>query len=108
MSVPSPCFCGHDCARCVTYLATLRKDEKLRRQSQHFYLETFGREIPLAKLSCCGGRSDNRFFLAHDCPFRSCAERRGLDRCTDCPDYPCPPLDDYTAKYVNRCNQLPE
>lgn len=24
---PNPCYCGHDCARCVTYLATVRDDE---------------------------------------------------------------------------------
>ena len=26
------CYCGHDCARCLTYLATINDDEDLRKQ----------------------------------------------------------------------------
>jgi hypothetical protein len=28
------CYCGHDCARCVTYRATVECDERLREQAQ--------------------------------------------------------------------------
>lgn len=31
------CYCGHDCSKCVTYIATQRNDDNLRRQSQRFY-----------------------------------------------------------------------
>lgn len=106
MPNPNPCYCGHDCARCVTYLATVRDDDDLRRQAQRFYRDTFGLDIPLADLHCLGGRSRARFSLCRDCPWTACCRRRGLDRCADCPEYPCPPLADYIVKYVNRCNQL--
>lgn len=31
------CYCGHDCSRCLTYLATINNDEDLRKQTQEFY-----------------------------------------------------------------------
>ena len=49
------CYCGHDCARCLTYLATIRNDEKLRKQSQRFYKTEFGIDIPLKDIYCLGG-----------------------------------------------------
>ena len=30
------CYCGHDCSRCVTYIATQTDDDSLREQSQSF------------------------------------------------------------------------
>ena len=33
---PPLCCCGHDCGRCITYLATVFDDEELRRRSQAF------------------------------------------------------------------------
>lgn len=32
-----PCYCGHDCSRCITYIATQNDDDTLREQSQRFY-----------------------------------------------------------------------
>lgn len=101
-----PCYCGHDCARCITYIATLRNDDNLRRQSQSFYKERFGLDIPLEKFNCEGGRSKNVFELCKECPFARCCKERSVDSCSKCPEYPCKELSDYQAKYVNKCNQI--
>lgn len=93
------CFCGHDCARCVTYLATVRDDPDMRLRAQNFYRETFSLDIPVQAVCCLGGRSDTVVELRWD---------RGLDACTACPEYPCTPLAEYIHKYVNRCNQKEE
>ena len=53
-----------------------------------------------------GGHSEDLFALCADCPFRSCARKKGLYFCAACPDYPCAPLAEYQAKYVNQCNQI--
>ena len=37
--------CGHDCGRCVTYLATVQDDDGLRRQAQQFYREAFRTDL---------------------------------------------------------------
>ena len=101
-----PSYCGHDCARCITYIATLRNDNNLRRQSQSFYKEQFGLDIPLEKINCEGGRSQNVFELCKSCPFVKCCKERSVDSCSKCPEYPCKEISDYQAKYVNKCNQI--
>ena len=57
------CYCGHDCARCLTYIATINNDEDLRKQSQNFYKTEFGIDIPLKDIQCLGGRSNDVFYL---------------------------------------------
>jgi hypothetical protein len=101
-----PCFCGHDCSRCVTYLATVSDDDELRKMSQQFYKDEFGYDIPLSEIRCMGGRSDDVFKLCHGCPWMKCCRERGIMSCADCSEYPCKPLADYQAKYVNKCNQI--
>ncbi len=100
------CFCGHDCSRCLTYLATVNNSDELRRQSQQFYKDTFGHDIPLAEIHCLGGRSDDIFYLCRDCPWRKCAKEKRLSACSDCSEYPCKPLAEYQARWVNKCNQM--
>ena len=100
------CFCGHDCARCNTYLATILDDTALRCQAGRFYGAVLGLNVSPDSLFCLGGRSGEVFAPCRSCPFAACCRRRGLARCADCPDYPCATLADYQAKYVNRCNQI--
>lgn len=104
--ISMPCYCGHDCARCNTYIATQRNDDKLRKQSQRFYKETFGLDIALEEFNCEGGRSDNRFGLCRDCPFVKCCKEHHAASCSECPEYPCKEILDYQIKYVNKSNQL--
>ena len=101
-----PCYCGHDCARCITYIATLRNDDNLRRQSQSFYKERFGLDIPLEKFNCEGGRSQNVFELCKECPFVKCCKERSVDSCSEYSEYPCKEISNYQVKYVNKCNQI--
>ena len=100
------CYCGHDCARCITYIATQQNDNNLRRQSQSFYKEKFGLDIPLEKFNCNGGRSDKVFEPCKECPFIKCCKQHDVDSCSKCPEYPCKEISDYQAKYVNKCNQI--
>lgn len=107
MNAPMPCFCGHDCARCLTYLATISDDEETRRKSQRFYMDEFGFNIPLEKLRCLGGRSGDLFYLCKGCPWMKCAKEKGLSACSEC-EHPCKPLSEYRDRYVNKYNQIPE
>ncbi len=100
------CYCGHDCSRCVTYLATIRNDFELCKQSQRFYRDEFGLEIPLSEIHCMGGWSDDIFYLCSGCPWMKCCKEKGLSVCSDCDEYPCKPLAEYQEKYVNKYNQL--
>ena len=103
---PQFCFCGHDCSRCLTYLATVNNDDNLRRKSQQFYKDEFNLDIPLQKIHCLSGRSDDVFYLCKNCPWMKCAKEKGLSGCSECTEYPCKPLAEYQRKYVNKCNQI--
>lgn len=100
------CYCGHDCAKCVTYLATKNNDDALREQPRRFYQEEFGQDIPLEQFNCSGGRSDDVFALCQQCPFKRCCKEKNVESCCECPEYPCKTLSDYQAQYVNQCNQI--
>lgn len=102
------CYCGHDCTRCLTYLATVHNDEALRERSQHFYKNAFGMEIPLEQVHCFGGRSEDVFYLCRECPFIQCCKEHAVEQCADCSIFPCQKIKAYQEKYVNQCNQIDE
>ena len=104
LALPGRCFCGHDCARCTTFLATLRDDAELRAQARAFYRELLGRELSADEVRCLGGRSSRPFGLCADCPFAACCRARGLTACADCPEG-CDSYRAYRDKYVNKVNQ---
>jgi hypothetical protein len=106
MSLPGLCYCGHDCSRCLTYVATVNNDNALRAASAKFYNDEFNIDIPLEKLRCMGGRSDEIFEGCKDCPYMKCCGERGLYSCEECADYPCGELKWYQEKYVNKVNQI--
>lgn len=102
---PRPCYCGHDCARCTVYRATILDSDALRERARAFYYEAFDLEVPLSGVRCLGGRSEAPFFLCGGCPWARCCRERGIEACADCADYPCPRLAAYADTYVNRCLQ---
>ncbi len=104
--IKNTCYCGHDCSRCITYLATLKNDENLRKQSQKFYKNEFKIDISPEVIHCLGGRSDNVFYLCKECPWMKCCQKRGIESCSECNEYPCEALKQYRDKYVNKRNQL--
>ena len=102
------CYCGHECLKCVTYIATITNDDDLRIQSQTFYKERLGLDIPLEKIYCYGGRSKDIFELCKECPFKKCCIEHGIDACSKCLKYPCKEILDYEERYVNKSNQRKE
>ncbi len=102
------CYCGHNCSKCVTYNATKKDDDNLKAQAKEFYQSSFGLIVPLDKIRCCGGKSDDIFELCIDCPFVKCCRSKGIDFCKSCDEYPCKMIAEYENKYVNKCNQIKE
>jgi hypothetical protein len=45
--------------------------------------------VPKSELVCGGCKSERVYAGCRVCSFRDCAVERGLERCSDCPDYPC-------------------
>lgn len=91
-----PCFCGHDCGRCLVRL----KDSR----AAVFYREEMGIVLKPEDLCCDGGRRGNVMPLCQQCPMRICCREKGLSFCIDCEE-PCRTYLDYAKAYVNRMGQ---
>lgn len=100
------CYCGHDCSRCKTYIATINDDDIMRQEVIEFYKTTFQMDLKLNEINCLGGHSDTVMTACRECPWKSCAISKGIAHCTECDVYPCSPLAEYIEKYVNRYNQI--
>lgn len=105
---PGKCYCGHDCSRCITYIATINNDENLKAQVKEFYKNQFCYDIPIDEVHCLGGRSSEMFIFCRDCPFIKCCRERKISACVDCAVYPCKKIGEYEKKYVNKYHQIAE
>jgi hypothetical protein len=81
MQVNSDTYCGIYCGACsvAIYGVTGRADG--------FVACCTG--VPRSALTCDGCKSEKVYAGCRVCPFRSCAEERGVARCVECSDYPC-------------------
>lgn len=100
------CYCGHDCSRCRTYLATVRGDKEMQKEAHAYYENLTKLELPTEEIRCCGGRTEELLFLVDECPFRECCRMNDFDSCKDCDEYPCSMLKNYQDQYVNKSNQV--
>ena len=80
--------CGNDCAACPRYTAP--PHEKTEAQLHHTaeLWQKIGyrdRIVSNEEISCTGCRPENR------CRYRvvGCCTERGIQNCSECPDYPC-------------------
>lgn len=80
--------CGRDCFNCPLYLA--QSDEKLK----HYFAKKYG--MNPADVPCSGCREikgDCNLFKAlgfeGGCKIYSCVEKKGVEFCYECEDFPC-------------------
>jgi hypothetical protein len=74
-------YCGIYCGACsiAMYSETGRTDE---------FVACLG-GLPKEELSCGGCKSENVYAGCKACGLRRCAREKGVERCSDCADYPC-------------------
>ena len=79
-------YCGLDCESCEARLATVNKDEKLRRKVAELWSELNGVEITPDMIHCAGCRIDGVKTPYCDalCPIRQCALGRRVETCGSC------------------------
>jgi len=89
-------YCGLDCQRCPVFVATVRDDHALRRETAEEWSRRFGeylaarlgrRRLEPEEMRCGGCRSANRFVGCSLCQIRTCAGERGLGSCARCGEY---------------------
>ena len=92
--------CGQDCFNCMAYLAN--EDPEMRAKVS----EKAG--VPLEEAVCPGCRSVNGKcpLLAPlgiaECGIYPCAEKKGVQFCCDCSDFPC----DHFHPYLDKADKV--
>lgn len=91
--------CGLDCFNCPMYLA--HENEELRKTIS----KNLG--IPYEKAFCIGCRNENGTIpflnMTEPCNVYKCIEKKGIDFCYDCSEFPC----DHLHPYADMASQVP-
>lgn len=79
-------YCGIDCEKCDTYIATQHNDQELRERTAKLWSELNNTTILPEQLVCDGCRTEGRktIFCNCLCSIRQCAMKRGKATCGDC------------------------
>jgi hypothetical protein len=75
--------CGMYCSVCSVRAADKNNDQKLKQ-----WLAPFFGTSP-ENIACEGCMSDKTFQFATACPIRACAQKKSLQGCHQCDDFPC-------------------
>ena len=88
--------CGLLCKSCGIYIATQENNtESLKRIAERL-------QIPVEQVRCNGCRSDELSAHCRTCYFRECSDKKGIEFCSECSDYPCSQLKDFQSKMPHR------
>jgi hypothetical protein len=88
--------CGLYCPSCSLFIATREEPQRLPALAARM-----GKTID--DVTCEGCRSSKRSFFCRDlCVMKSCAEKKGIDFCSQCDEYPCEPLKTFQAAAPHR------
>lgn len=81
-------YCGLDCEKCDTYLATINNDQALREKTAKLWAELNNAPILPEHINCNGCRVDGvkTVFCENMCEIRKCAMKKGVSTCADCPN----------------------
>ena len=91
--------CGLDCFNCPMYLAN--ENEKLRATISK------RKGIPIAQASCNGCRNEGGTIaflgMSEPCNVYRCIEKKGIQFCSECTDFPC----DHLHPYADKATEVP-
>jgi hypothetical protein len=91
--------CGLDCFNCPMYLAN--ENQELRAKISK------DRGIPIEKAVCRGCRNEGGTIaflgMTEPCNVYKCIQKKGIQFCCDCADFPC----DHLHPYADKASQVP-
>ena len=81
-------YCGLDCEKCDTYIATINNDQELRVKTAKLWTELNNTSILPEHINSQGCRADGIKTVYCDslCSIRQCAMKKCVSTCGDCPD----------------------
>ena len=84
-------YCGLDCAKCPTFLATKNDDDAAREKTVTLYAEKFGLDLRPDDINCDGCKSAGGKLIGYCqvCEIRKCCSGKNLENCALCKEQPC-------------------
>lgn len=81
-------YCGLNCDKCETKIATLKNDDNLRKKVAEKWSKLNNTEIPYEAINCLGCKkgSIKSIFCESICEVRKCALSNKIDSCDKCKD----------------------
>lgn len=90
--------CGLICSKCDAFIATRLNDAQKLEQVAADWRERYRNpEIQAGNIRCTGCMTESAPKCGHcesGCGVRRCALAKGVSLCGECPEYPCPALDE--------------
>jgi hypothetical protein len=79
-------FCGLDCNKCQARIATIKNDNRLRKEVAEKWSKLNGVEITPEMIKCTGCKSNGvkTYFCSNLCEIRKCAINEKHDTCGSC------------------------
>ncbi|MEG0529665.1 MAG: DUF3795 domain-containing protein, partial [Bacilli bacterium] len=90
--IPKTGYCGANCSKCNTYLATQNNDFEFIKRAKKFYKDVFQNDLPLEYIHCGGCYSKNKIHLRiidKICNYEVCTKSKKVLTCLSCHQYPC-------------------
>jgi hypothetical protein len=93
--------CGYRCDLCLAYKANVENQDR-RVELSDGWEKCFGFRIPADKIYCEGCMTPgNPKLIDSNCPVRACVIKKGLNNCSQCPEYPCQTSNKRAVVYEN-------
>ena len=75
--------CGLFCPSCTVYIGTKEDPKRLKAIAERY-------QLPIKEWECEGCRSEKRsYYCKNICKMAPCAEKKGVEFCGECDEYPC-------------------
>lgn len=80
-------FCGLDCKKCDSYVATVSDDNELREKTAKYWSQLNHVQITPEMINCLGCKQEGikTVYCSHMCQIRKCAIESGFETCGECP-----------------------
>jgi len=81
-------YCGLDCEKCDTYIATKNNDDELRKKTAELWSKMNNTTITPEMINCEGCRTSGIkcYFCDAMCEIKKCAVGKNFETCADCKD----------------------
>ena len=95
ITVSNMAVCGYDCNNCPIFKATISEDVNTLRK---IYKLSETVECNVETHGCKGCLSGVNNHMCDSCQIKNCADKRNIDSCGKCDEYPC----DYVIKHLSK------